>query len=103
MTMNESLNHSELVEDNMFLIRVQTNSEYKYIREDYWGTPVRTNVQSEAKLFETVEAAIEYAGCFMLVSTHYVHEIVENEVVKITCQYGQNSKGKWVLDAKAVK
>lgn len=88
----------------MFFIRVQTDSDYKYIREDRWATPVRTNVQSDAKIFETAEAAVEYATRFLLVSTHYVHEIVEmQEVVKITCHYVQNSKGKWVLDAKAVK
>lgn len=87
----------------MFFIRVQTGSDYKYIREDRWETPVRTNVQSDVKLFETATDAVEYARKFMLVSTHYVHEIVEDEVVKFTCHFIQNSKGKWVLDAKAVK
>jgi DNA-directed RNA polymerase subunit F len=88
----------------MFFIRVQTDSEYKYIREDRWNTPVRTNLQSDAKLFDTAKDALEYAERFMLVGTHYVHEIVETqEIVKFTCHYAPNSTGKWVLDAKAVK
>jgi hypothetical protein len=89
----------------MFFIRVQTDSEYKYIREDRWNTPVRTTLQSDAMLFETAEAAVEYAKCFMLVSTHYVHEIVEmQEVVTIICKYTPSQKGgKWILDAKPVK
>lgn len=103
MITNAHLNHSVLGV-NMFFIRVQTDSEYKYIRENRWATPVRTNLQSDAKLFETATDAVEYARKFMLVSTHYVHEVVElQEIVKSTLHYAPNASGKWGLDVKAVK
>lgn len=88
----------------MFFIRVQTDSDYKYIREDRWATPVRTNVQSDAKLFETAAAAVEYSRKFMLVSTHHVHEVLDlQENVQSTLHFAPRPNSKWELDAKKVK
>lgn len=89
----------------MYFIRVQTESEYKYIREDSYGCPVQSNKRNLVKLFETEQDAVDYARKFMLVKSHWVHEIVEiQEVVTVICKYAPNPKGgKWVLDAKPVK
>lgn len=85
----------------MFFIKVQTDSEYKFIREDRWGTPVRTPHQDDAKQFETASDAVEYARKFMLVSTHHVHSVIAfPEVVKYTLHFVSTRSGKWELDVR---
>ena len=88
-----------------YYIRVVTDSEYKYIRQDCFDTPCRTNVFEDAKLFSTQEDAVAYATRFNLVSTFHVHEVVRTgtEKVVVTCQYVRNNVGKFVLDARVTK
>lgn len=87
-----------------YFLKVQTNSEYKFIREDRWLTPVRAPNLEDAKVFSTPEDALEYARKFNLVSTGHTIEVCDFSDKKFyLCTLKNDGKGKFVLDAQKVK
>ena len=87
-----------------YFLKVLTDSEYKYIREDRWLTPVRTNDIDDAKVFSTPDQALEYARKFNLVSTGHAIEVLDFSDKKyFTCVQKTDKKGLYSLDVQKVK
>lgn len=90
----------------MVFIKVQNTYEHKYLRMDYWNTPVLAVSINSAHKFETVEEAIELIRKFNLVSTGYVHDVIDfnTDNVLATCSLQIDKKsGKLSLDVKYTK
>ncbi len=87
-----------------YYLKVLADSEYKYIREDRWLTPVRTNVIDDAKVFSTPDQALEYARKFNLVSTGHTIEVLDFSDKKyFICTLKVDKKGLYSLDSQKVK
>ena len=97
----------------MFIITVIDSvvPEYKFIRDDKWGTPVRTHDFSTAKVFDNREAAEAYIIGFQLGKTYHKHEIVslssnfglDGSKIVAETSYQNNGKGNFLVAIHKVK